>query len=843
MQVEDTVYQKNVPPCKNTSGPFSTWAAAGFTSELLPIIPRNAKLRQGTSLELEDRGKTPGKVYASGEWVGFADWAEYEADAGNVTYWDTLNAKYGCGVGLQGRQFPAADIDVWDPQVAALMVELAERHLGSTLERTGQPPKGLLIYRLAPGAEPVKKRRVAFTLPGDDRVHAVEVLGKGQHYVVEGIHPKTRKPYTWTGSPASIGAANLTPITAAQVDQYVEAVAQTVAVLGGSIIENRAQADAAGNVDQEALKTDPKRLAEALDAMGNTIQSYDEWITMCAAIKAALGGDEAHYGIFESWNLLDSRNSPELIRQKWDSLQPPYRVGAEYVYRRAGEAGWAGYVTNVFTPLASPAPAPPAGDDTWDVGFTYTGPDATPEWLTDYVWAEAQERFFHVPTAEVLDEAAMARRFASPGIGVGAKNNPAKLYFERKQRRFAKGLTYLPGAPRLPIVDGSRMANTWTPAPAVLAAAGRTVTDQDVRPWLDHMEYLAPDAHARGLMLDWMAYVIQHPEEKPNWALFLGGKQGIGKGLAFLPLEAGVGPKNKRLVTPDELSGQFTAWAASRLVVVEEMRNFETKAVMNKLKIYITRPPEMIPINDKFQRRYEVPNVACFVFMSNFKDALSLEDGDRRFFVYWSPAEPRPASYYDRLAAYLAEGGSGREDVVAWLLARDVRAFAPIAKGRAPDTADKEAMRAEGGPEAVRLLTELIEGEEEPFHVDVVSLTDIDAWAKSSGRQFSLKHIEEAIRRAGGGPIPNRTGKPGAHQIRVQRGYGKPSRPVRVWACRNLEHWAQQGEAALKREYERGRGLTLPPELWDASAGVTAAADNPPGFSVAEIMGATASQH
>ena len=43
-------------------------------------------------------------------------------------------------------------------------------------------------YRLKDGEEPCPKMRVAFTLVGDPKVYAVELLGAGQQFVCEGIY-------------------------------------------------------------------------------------------------------------------------------------------------------------------------------------------------------------------------------------------------------------------------------------------------------------------------------------------------------------------------------------------------------------------------------------------------------------------------------------------------------------------------------------------------------------------------------------------------------------------------------------------------------------------------------
>lgn len=334
--------------------PFDLWAAAGFKADLLPIIPPGAPLSAKSSLDPSDTGKTPGLPMNSGKWTGFPKWAELHADDTHMAYWGKLHASHGVGVGLQARNCPGVDIDVLDAGVSDLIAMVADAVLGPAPERVGRAPKRLMAYAWDGTGEPIRKRRVEFFLPGDaDTKHAVEVLGHGQQYVVEGIHPKTGNPYTWTGgkSPVGIGTAGLTPINGAMLDAFMAAVEQAVVQAGGAIHTRSSGTGALdrANVDQSGLSGDAARVREALEAMGNDC-TYDEWITMSAAIKAALDGDEALYPIYEAWCLAYPGNTAEMARHKWDSLHPPYRVGAEYVFEKARAKGWTGYATAVGIP-------------------------------------------------------------------------------------------------------------------------------------------------------------------------------------------------------------------------------------------------------------------------------------------------------------------------------------------------------------------------------------------------------------------------------------------------------------------------------------------------------------
>jgi hypothetical protein len=61
--------------------------------------------------------------------------------------------------------------------------------------RIGQPPKRAIIFRTN---TPFIKLIVNLTAPNGSE-EKLELLGDGQQLVIEGIHPETRKPYTWFG--------------------------------------------------------------------------------------------------------------------------------------------------------------------------------------------------------------------------------------------------------------------------------------------------------------------------------------------------------------------------------------------------------------------------------------------------------------------------------------------------------------------------------------------------------------------------------------------------------------------------------------------------------------------
>src|SRR5262245_42172665 len=94
---------------------WQRWFTKFQGSELLPIVPPGAKIKPGSKLTPAILGKAPGKWTPEG-FVGFGgkwslDYQMTEEDAKRA-------AKWGAGIGVQGRIFPAGDCDVEDQYLA-----------------------------------------------------------------------------------------------------------------------------------------------------------------------------------------------------------------------------------------------------------------------------------------------------------------------------------------------------------------------------------------------------------------------------------------------------------------------------------------------------------------------------------------------------------------------------------------------------------------------------------------------------------------------------------------------------------------------------------------------------
>ena len=117
-----------------------------------------------------------------------------------IAAWQSACPDY-VNTGVLAAKTPGLDADIRLADAAGAAEDLVRDWFdgrGTILVRFGLSPKRLIPFRTA---KPFPKIRVEFDpLPGDkpsDKLPAIEILGDGQQFIVDGIHPDTGKPYWW----------------------------------------------------------------------------------------------------------------------------------------------------------------------------------------------------------------------------------------------------------------------------------------------------------------------------------------------------------------------------------------------------------------------------------------------------------------------------------------------------------------------------------------------------------------------------------------------------------------------------------------------------------------------
>src|SRR5690606_5823414 len=266
-----------------------------------------------------------------------------------------------------------------------------------------------------------------------------------------------------------------------------------------------------------------------------------------------------------------------------------------------------------------------------------------PAWCEGWVYVESLDRFFNADTKVELTEKSFNARYDREVLskedrmmGKGLPDTRAShLALNIYEIPTVNRLVYLPGMSKLITVNGEKCANIYDET-AMPPAADATTPEEKaaLKAVKRHFEVLFPNTRERHLVIDFLAYNVQFPNERINWAMVVQGVEGAGKSWMHNLMAAVLGVKNVGPLTMQTLKADFTGWAeGKKMIFVEEIRihgqsRFE---MVDKLKPFLTN--DVIEVHRKGKDAYSIPNVTNYVMFTNHFDALPLNENDRRFFV------------------------------------------------------------------------------------------------------------------------------------------------------------------------------------------------------------------
>ncbi|MDG4885339.1 DUF5906 domain-containing protein [Mesorhizobium sp. WSM4884] len=180
-----------------------------------------------------------------------------------------------------------------------------------------------------------------------------------------------------------------------------------------------------------------------------------------------------------------------------------------------------------------------------------------------------------------------------------------------------------------------------------------------VEVWNEHLAYLVPIEAERVRFEQWLAHILQRPEELPQSAyLFITEETGIGRNwLSSVLVRVLRGYVAAGIDIQEMLDGTFNGRLSRKLLaVVDEakagMQGYSRWSHSEKLKAMIN--PEMRRINEKHGLEYVEWNCCRWLFFSNNWDALPFDASDRRFNVIANPTRRQSPEYYERIYGQIA---------------------------------------------------------------------------------------------------------------------------------------------------------------------------------------------
>ncbi|MBE0471205.1 MAG: PriCT-2 domain-containing protein [Methyloprofundus sp.] len=392
--------------------------------------------------------------------------------------------------------------------------------------------------------------------------------------------------------------------------------------------------------------------------------------------------------------------------------------------------------------------------------------DKLPSYLADWVYVEMTCEFVNTRLGYAIKREAFNAKFDRMPEVVMSEKSAAAFALNDCHLTTVVDKVFWPGAELYFETDGKLMVNDYrhsgVPPADVITADGQKA----IQMVLDHVAFTIEDAREQRILLDWLAYVVQHPGKRVNWALLLQGAQGVGKSY-FVELLQHVMGDLVRNLDPTAIAGRFTGWAHGSLVTaVEEIRINGTNRyeVLDRMKPFITN--RTVQIEEKGRDHRTVPNFTSYFLLTNHRDAIPLSAGDRRYCVLFSRVQSEEQLYKEKggakgAAAYFDELFSATLEhapaIARWLLDYKISAdFDP--KGRAPETKAREFMQQVSVSPERSVVEDCIAGNEcAVINSEVVDITWLNGLAGADGTELpKTRALSAVLLEMGYSPIDGR---------------------------------------------------------------------------------------
>jgi len=403
-----------------------------------------------------------------------------------------------------------------------------------------------------------------------------------------------------------------------------------------------------------------------------------------------------------------------------------------------------------------------------------------PPWARLFVYVTSTREFYQHTTgtklvADALD-AAYSRRLLPTAAELQAADKPitqatlhTPLYrpqdflLNHVQIPIVEDYCYEPAQPEFTIVTfgGRAMANTYR-RPSHPKAEAR-----EFEAWslIDrHQRKLFREAENRQTMLDWIAFLVQHPGEKINWAPLIQGGEGSGKSIYTDIISAVLGDDNVNIIAKSAMDKGYNSWVmSSQVVAVEEVRisGANRHEIMDALKPLISN--EKIPVVQRYRDERKARHCANFLLYTNHFDALPVNQNTRRFWYVCSALQSKAEilaitneepDYFSKLFGMCRDNASGLRAMFE--RHRISPSFNP--KGHAPVTRYLLELAYNTANETTATLRRIIEDDDHPLiSHDALTSDALRAVLKADGdTHASAQHLANVLQEAGYRRMPGR---------------------------------------------------------------------------------------
>lgn len=237
------------------------------------------------------------------------------------------NAGVGIICGRGPRPVYAIDFDILNAGIVERCAQWCRDTFGWTIERVGQEPKLLMVYR----GSTAETCKITGPWLEDKRgiKHRIEALGFGQQFVAHGVHPDTGLEYHWVDLIGGAIDNHVDSLPVVTPEQLAEAVGACTALAlehglalspGAEIVQLARSgafvSDPLMRDDEPVADLTLERAAEILGMLSSDDRSA--WISAGMALHHQFAGSDEACAAWDEWSALSEKYpGPEDVQQRW----------------------------------------------------------------------------------------------------------------------------------------------------------------------------------------------------------------------------------------------------------------------------------------------------------------------------------------------------------------------------------------------------------------------------------------------------------------------------------------------------------------------------------------------
>jgi hypothetical protein len=398
--------------------------------------------------------------------------------------------------------------------------------------------------------------------------------------------------------------------------------------------------------------------------------------------------------------------------------------------------------------------------------------DEIPDWCKNWIYVQSHAAYFNLQRFKLVKPDGFniengSKVPTAPGADLPI---PAHRYVSAKGLiRTVDTMAYLPQhKPGINYIDGEEVLNIFDHESVPIPADEYTPEGKEaIKRIINHIGFLCNgDEKKAKIIMEYIAHQRQFPGKKLLWAVMFISIEGLGKSFFAELARTLIGAKNVGVINSSQLMSNFNSFSSgTALNVIEELKiaGHNRYEVLNAIKPLIT--DNIIQINEKGVKQYLVRNVTNYIACSNFKDAIPIDEHDRRWMINYvnliklddiqkkvgEPSHVYFPALFDTLKNYPGE-------IVKFFDEMEI-SDEFLAMKKAPLTTDKELMISanmaafDGWTEAKELMDE----GGEYWNQNVICTVDFfrELQERHPHIEFKTTRKNLLLRRLGLDPLPN----------------------------------------------------------------------------------------